>query len=88
MNDEFFDEIKETRYFFDNDESGYNKMAEKIKKGKEVFMWRKFISDNDLWDYELKDWADIIVLSKKLNKPFFKMAENYFTSESLDLIYV
>jgi|AntRauTorcE11897_2_1112592.scaffolds.fasta_scaffold07701_2 hypothetical protein len=88
LNDEFLDEHPNVRYFFDNDKAGYTKMAEKIKLGKKVFMWRKFISDFELWDYDLKDWADIIVLSSQIKKPLFREAEKYFTSEALDLIYV
>lgn len=88
VDDEFLDENPMVRYFFDNDPAGFKKMAEKIKKGKEVFMWKKFINDNNLWDYDIKDWADVLSLSRKIKKPLYSIAENYFTSEELDLIYV
>lgn len=86
--DEFLDEVHSIRYFFDNDSAGYKKMKQKIEKGKKVFLWKKFLDDHELWDYEIKDWADIIQVSVKLNKPLYRDAENYFSNETLDLIYV
>lgn len=85
---DFLDDVNTVRYFFDNDKDGYKKQAEKVKAGKKVFMWKKFIDDNRLWEYEIKDWADIIALSKTTGRPLFKEVNKYFSNQSLDLIYV
>jgi hypothetical protein len=45
---EEFDEIPTIRYMFDNDTTGKKKMMEKLKRGKEIFMWGKFFNETKL----------------------------------------
>lgn len=48
-----FDEIPTIRYMFDNDHTGKKKMMEKLKRGKKIFIWDKFLKDTKLdvkWD--------------------------------------
>lgn len=48
-----FDEIPTIRYMFDNDDTGKKKMIEKLKRGKKIFVWQKFLEETSLekeWD--------------------------------------
>lgn len=54
-----FDEIPTIRYMFDNDVTGKKKMMEKLRKGKEIFMWTKFLDDTKL-DLRYDKWLESI----------------------------
>jgi len=48
-----FDEIPTIKYMFDNDSTGKKKMMEKLKRGKHIFTWDRFLKDTKLdvkWD--------------------------------------
>ena len=48
-----FDEIPTIKYMFDNDATGKKKMIEKLKRGKKIFVWDKFLKETKLdikWD--------------------------------------
>jgi len=79
-----FDEIPTVRYMFDNDVTGKKKMAEKLKKGRPVFMWSKFLKENGL-DTDLND---LILKCFELKIDAHKKIDQYFTSSQLDLWYV
>lgn len=83
-----FDEMETVRYMFDNDDTGKKKMAEKLKRGRPVFMWSKFIDEMKLDKYNIKDLNDLIKVcyNNKLNA--YKRLNDYFTTSQLDLWYV
>jgi len=54
---EEFDEIPTIRYMFDNDKTGKEKMMQKLRRGKEIFMWGKFLNDTKL-DLKYDKWLD------------------------------
>ena len=54
-----FDEIPTIRYMFDNDVTGKKKMMEKLRRGKEIFMWTKFLDDTKL-DLRYDKWLESI----------------------------
>jgi len=83
-----FDEIPTVRYMFDNDVTGKKKMAEKLKKGRPVFMWSKFLKENGLDTYNIKDLNDLILKCFELKIDAHKKIDQYFTSSQLDLWYV
>jgi len=83
-----FDEIPTVRYMFDNDTTGKKKMAEKLKKGRPVFMWSKFLKENGLDTYNIKDLNDLILKCFELKIDAHKKIDQYFTSSQLDLWYV
>jgi len=83
-----FDEIPTVRYMFDNDKTGKKKMAEKLKKGRPVFMWSKFLKENGLDTYNIKDLNDLILKCFELKIDAHKKIDQYFTSSQLDLWYV
>jgi len=84
------DEIPTTRYMFDNDETGKQKMIEKLKKGKSVFMWSKFLQDYKLNIYsdDIKDLNDLVLKCFELKSPALKNIGNYFTNSKLDALYL
>jgi len=65
---EEFDEIPTIRYMFDNDETGKKKMMEKLRRGKEIFMWGKFFDDTKL-DLIYDKWLDGIDKSERDKYP-------------------
>jgi hypothetical protein len=83
------DSIDTVRYMLDNDPAGLKKTIEKLKAGKEVFMWNKFLKDKKLDKYNIKDLNDLI---KECYKNSVKISlssfEDYFTNNKLDLRYV
>lgn len=89
---DMFDDIPTVRFFFDNDNAGTTAMRSLLKQKRYVFMWNKFISDFNLFEYdnndELKDLNDIIrvCFNNKLNA--YKYINEYFTNASLDSIYI
>lgn len=83
-----FDEIPTVRYMFDNDITGKKKMAEKLKKGRPVFMWSKFLKENGLDKYNIKDLNDLMLKCFELKIDAHKKIDQYFTSSQLDLWYV
>lgn len=85
---EEFDEMATVRYMFDNDATGKKKMTEKLKRGRPVFMWSKFLGDFKLDTYNIKDLNDLIKVCYAQKSDAWKQIENYFTSSDLDLWYV
>jgi hypothetical protein len=88
-----FDDIPDVRYFYDNDKSGKEAATEQMKKGHEVFLWRKFIADNGLSKYitkdePLKDLNDIIKTCYKYKLDAYKQINNYFSNKVIDLYYI
>lgn len=84
------DEIPTTRYMFDNDETGKQKMIDKLKRGKSVFMWSKFLKENKLNIYndDIKDLNDLVLKCFELKSPALKNIGNYFTASKLDALYI
>lgn len=55
---EEFDEIPTIQYMFDNDKTGKSKMVEKLKRGRKIFVWNKFLTDTGIereWENYLKN---------------------------------
>lgn len=87
---EELDEIPTIRYMFDNDKAGKDKMIQKLKRGKSVFMWQRFIEDNKLDKYhkQIKDLNDLVIASWELKSQCFKQIESYFSTSHLDAYYL
>ena len=84
-----FDELPTVKYFFDNDLGGKQKMIEKLKARKRVFLWSKFLKDHDLQTRKIKDMNDLVVVcwEKKTKKPL-QSIDQYFSDNPRDLIYL
>ena len=85
---EEFDDMATVRYMFDNDKTGREKMAEKLKRGRPVFMWSKFLSENKLDTYNIKDLNDLMIVCYREGSKAYKRINEYFTTSPLDLWYV
>ena len=83
-----WDDIPTARYFFDNDKDGKTKMIEKLKKGQRVFMWEKFLSDYNIPSQKIKDLNDLIKYEYVHKKNSLVNLDQYFTADSLDIIFL
>lgn len=75
------------RYLFDSDKAGVQHAAEKLKEGYPVFMWDKFLSDNNLPKRKKWDVNDVIMYSAKNNVRLLPI-DSYFTDDDLDMIMI
>ena len=87
---EELDEIPTIRYMFDNDEVGKKKMIEKLKKGKRVFMWSRFIKENkmNIYNSQIKDLNDLVISSWEHKNKCLTKVNDYFTDSQLDVYYL
>jgi len=83
-----FNELPTTRYFFDNDKGGKKKMIEYLEKGNAVFLWDKFLRDNGLISFKIKDLNDLIKVIYKNKIRIKKGINDYFTADKHDIVYI
>jgi hypothetical protein len=86
------------QYFFDNDEAGYTKSEEKIKKGYKIFLWRKlfkFVVDKKKPEdpYKLMERIskikDLNKLNELSNNAYAKLElYKYFSKDVFDLVWL
>ena len=86
-NSEMFDEIPGARYLFDNDAIGRRTMEGKLKRKKNVFMWRKFIKEHKL-DRGIKDFNDLIKYCYFDKNSAYKNIDKYFTTSPYDILNI
>jgi hypothetical protein len=74
---------------YDNDETGKEYALRRIKEGHSVFLWRKYLYDNNLLKNEnhLKDLTDLLVFIKKNNKKCTKFID-YFSNDKYDIVWI
>jgi hypothetical protein len=78
--------VENQYYLFDNDDAGRNMSKKKMKLGKKVFSWAKFIKDMKEQNIIVDSCKDINDLYIKLNKNTrfkFNDFEKYFISDNL-----
>jgi hypothetical protein len=83
-----FDEIPTARYMFDNDIEGKRKMIEKATAGQRVFMWKKFLEDYHIPSKKVKDLNDLVMYEYNNRTGCLPNINSYFTTSSLDIIYL
>jgi len=83
-----FDEIPTVRYFFDNDVEGKRKMIEKAQGGQSVFMWKKLLEDYNIPGKSIKDLNDLVKYEYKYRKGSLSNLDSYFTTTTLDIVYL
>lgn len=85
---DLIEELPNAKYFFDNDKAGFLEATEKLKEGKYIFMWAKFLNDLSV-DKNIKDLNELIVymINSKIKFDFGRI-NDYFTNNELDLINV
>ena len=83
------DYIDSSRYMLDNDDAGLRKSIEKLKTGKQVFMWTKYLKDKKIDKYNIKDLNDLVkVCYNEKIKISLSELDDYFTNDKLDMRYV
>lgn len=88
VNTDFLDVTNNSRYFYDNGKDGRLKMIDKLNKGNYVFLWKKFLKENNITD-KLNDMNDILryfYLKKQLHK--IHDLDKYFSKNKFNLLYV
>lgn len=76
------------RWMQDNDQAGKKKALEYIQKGRSVFMWKKFLHNNEVIN-KVKDFNDLITLQAATGKDLgLRNLDNYFTKNKLDTINI
>ena len=82
-------EIEGARYFYDNDATGREWSVKRITEGKPVFLWKKYIQENELimFEHKIKDLNDLLIFIKRSKKPCKKFAE-YFSTDRYDIIWI
>jgi len=67
---------------------GKTRMIEKLKGGQTVFMWDKFLKDFNIQPKKVKDLNDLIKWEFSNRSGCLKDLDKYFTSNSLDIIFI
>jgi hypothetical protein len=82
-------EIEGARYFYDNDATGREWSVRRITEGKSVFLWRKYIEENELLDYQhkIKDLNDLLIFIRRARKPHKRFVD-YFSDSRYDAIWI
>lgn len=77
-------------YIFDNDDIGIKTGKEKIKKGCNVFLWKKYLNETGLNNYNIKDINDIYKIVSKygLNKEKVRINNSHFSKNVLDSFWL
>ena len=69
---------------------GADKMMQKMKRGKSVFTWDRFITKNKLDKYpkQIKDLNDLVIAVWQTKSKCLKEIEDYFSNSPLDAYYL
>lgn len=87
INNQFPFDIENKRWMLDGDEPGKKKSMEFLEKGETVFLWGKFVKDNDLPEKDKWDLNDLVNHLRSTGKKI-KRLDNYFSSDKWDIIEV
>jgi hypothetical protein len=83
-------EINGARYFYDNDQTGKEWAVKRISEGSSVFLWRKYIRENDELstnESKIKDLNDLLIFIKRAKKPCKRFID-YFSDSHYDAIWI
>lgn len=82
-------EIDNLRYFYDNDATGKEWAMRRIEAGHSVFLWRKYIEENELGAYQskIKDLNDLLMEVRKKGLRLKKFAD-YFSNDKYDAVWI
>lgn len=82
LND-YFDDLQNVRFVFDNDKVGKEHSLNKLKSNKKIFLWGMYIKRMNIKD-KVKDINDII----KLNMFDKEIYESCFSNDEFDVMFV
>lgn len=77
-------ESGDIKYIFDNDLPGKRESIKKCKEGESVFLWKKFLQNNEL-PKNIKDINDIYKINNNFKQTDFL---NYFSKSNLDIFWI
>jgi hypothetical protein len=81
-------ESESFRYLLDYDKAGQEKSLELLTEGKNVFLWKNFLRENDIMINRSKvDWTDVMVYCK-INSKRLGDVYKYFTNNKYDVVYI
>jgi hypothetical protein len=82
-------EIDNVRYFYDNDITGKEWAMRRLESGSSVFLWRKYIAENELGAYEtkIKDLNDLLIEHRRKKLKLKQFAE-FFSNDKYDLVWI
>ena len=82
-------EIAGARYFYDADITGKEWAVRRANEGSSVFLWRKYIEENNLTEYshKIKDLNDLLIYIKRSKKPCKRFSE-FFSDSKYDIIWI
>lgn len=88
INNPFPFEVDNKRWFLDGDSAGRKKSTSiLLEKGEQVFLWGKFLKENNFPDREKWDLNDVVNYLRAENKKINRL-DNYFSSNKLDILDV
>lgn len=85
INNRFPFDVDNKRWLLDSDRTGRNKASELLQQGEEIFLWSKFIKENNLPEREKWDLNDVVDYVREKGMKINKL-DNYFSSSILDLV--
>ena len=80
----YFDNVDNVRYLFDNDDVGRKHSINKIKEHKNVFLWDMYLNELGCMDMKIKDINDLSRFDKFKYDVFNKCFSNY----ELDILMI
>ena len=83
LND-YFDDVKNVRFLFDNDKIGKEHALKKLKANKEVFLWSLYIKKMNIKNNKIKDINDLYKLNL-FNKEIY---ESCFSNDQFDVLLI
>jgi hypothetical protein len=84
LNNQFPFDLKNKRWFLDDDVAGRTKSLQLLEEGDSVFLWKKFKRENDI-KASIKDLNDLVVYLRVNNKKIQRL-DRYFSESKWDLI--
>ena len=76
------------RYFYDFDKTGMLYSMKRLEQNRSVFLWRKYLQDNEITNEKIKDLTDLQVFMKRNPHKKFKRFADYFSTSKLDIIWI
>ena len=87
INNQFPFDISNKRWFYDGDKSGRDELRKKLGGGETVFLWKKFLEENDFPERDKWDLNDVVNYVRSNGKKI-KRLEKYFGNSPWDMISI
>ena len=87
INNPFPFDVSNKRWLLDSDKPGRDKSRELLEQGEQVFLWERFLRENDFPERDKWDLNDVVNYLRETGKKI-KRLDNYFSSDKWDIIDV